>query len=356
MKQQETAAPTDKGTSHIMKAWDDAWAHVTQKLVPAVKCLMKQPKNRYHWISEATKALMRRRNRLRKCLDRVTDRAAAPPAVDEAAAAYSAAKKDAAQAFRSEQRAELHRLWNAAGPAALSSERWKVFNYWRGKCSQQRPEPACSADRVNEAFLNKVERVRNKLRHFPGPEFRAGGHTALSGVQRVTTEVGPELRARPASTAVGPYIAEELTAVVNDVLQGTTWPARWKDAIVQPLWKRKGDRRDPATYRPVALLPAIARLTERILHQQLKQHVQTHTLLPDCQHGFRAGYRSLLYSCATALLQIVQDVANARDSGDAVYIASLDAASAFDTVPHALLLRKLRECHRSFASAGRDRR
>eukprot|EP00660_Eupelagonema_oceanica_P019035 gene19035-biopygen8430 len=93
-------------------------------------------------------------------------------------------------------------------------------------------------------------------------------------------------------------------------------------------------------YRPVALLPAIARLTEGVLVDKLKRHVKACKLLPRCQHGFREKH-----SCSTALTVIVQRIAAARNAGEVAVVASLDAASAFDAVPHELLLQKLeRSC------------
>eukprot|EP00660_Eupelagonema_oceanica_P019808 gene19809-biopygen15342 len=59
-------------------------------------------------------------------------------------------------------------------------------------------------------------------------------------------------------------------------------------------------------------------------------------MLPHCQHGFRAEH-----GCDTAVTMLVQQVAEARDVGDVVLVASLDGASAFDTVPHEMLLQKL---------------
>ncbi len=115
---------------------------------------------------------------------------------------------------------------------------------------------------------------------------------------------------------IGPPISDELTLLINSVLQQAEWPAQWKRAEVSPLWKRKGCKDDPASYRPVALLPAIARLTERVFGEQIKQHVRRCDLLPDSPYGFRPEH-----SCTTALLEIVQRIAEARDVGDAVYVS-----------------------------------
>eukprot|EP00663_Eupelagonemidae_sp_cell21sb_P000484 gene484-6877_t len=320
-------------------------------------------RTRVNWLSPTTKALLRRRNRLRKLRDRtaqttVTASGAVNQSTDGAQAAAQAAtnfreaKLEAARSYRSDQRAALRKEWQEGGlkPHGLTSERWASFNAWRGKGCVQRPEPNCSADKVNDAFLGKIAKLRESLNNArPAPLY----HKAVEEPFRIQEVTEEEVllclsRARATSSSgvdsvpmqqlkrVGPSVAAELTAVVNEVLLGEEWPSNWKDAVVMPLWKKKGCRNDPLMYRPIALLPAIARLTERVLNQQLKQFVHANNLLPDSQHGFRQRY-----SGTTALLQIVQLAASARDEGHFVYIASLDAAAAFDTVPHERLLHKL---------------
>ena len=139
---------------------------------------------------------------------------------------------------------------------------------------------------------------------------------------------------------VGPEIAEELAALVNACIRNRSWPQQWKMAEIIAIWKKKGDRQDPLSYRPISMLPAIARLVERVLAEQLKGHIRANSILPDFQHGFRAGH-----STATAVIQLVDQIATAMDEGKFVMVASLDLAGAFDTVDKKILIRKLeRSC------------
>ena len=103
-----------------------------------------------------------------------------------------------------------------------------------------------------------------------------------------------------------------------------------------PIGKRKGTLSEPKYYRPVALLPAIAILVERILAEQLKGYLRANEIIPDFQHGFRAKH-----SPVTAITQLIDQIATARDSGEVVIVASLDLAGAFDTIDHDLLCEKL---------------
>eukprot|EP00660_Eupelagonema_oceanica_P019217 gene19217-biopygen19838 len=67
---------------------------------------------------------------------------------------------------------------------------------------------------------------------------------------------------------------------------------------------------------------------------QLKEHVTR--LFPKFQHGFRPKH-----SCETALVQLVDLMASARDEGEVALVASADMAAAFDTVDHSILGEKL---------------
>eukprot|EP00661_Eupelagonemidae_sp_cell13_P017534 gene17534-biopygen3863 len=134
-----------------------------------------------------------------------------------------------------------------------------------------------------------------------------------------------------------PGVAGEVAKLVNTVTREGRWPEKWKTADVRVIWKGKGSKAEPKCYRPISILPAISRLVERMLERQLREHVQK--LLPEQQHGFTAKH-----SCTTALTVITRHIANARAAvggAQAVMVTSLDAASAFDTVDHTLLLKKL---------------
>ena len=62
------------------------------------------------------------------------------------------------------------------------------------------------------------------------------------------------------------------------------FPTNWKRANVVPVFK-KGDRKDPANYRPV--LSNCSKIVERVACDQLIAHVSP--VLSPAQHGFLAG-------------------------------------------------------------------
>ena len=103
---------------------------------------------------------------------------------------------------------------------------------------------------------------------------------------------------------------------------------------VTPLFK-KGDEFCKENYRPVSVLPALNNIFERILAKQLEPFYQ------DILSDFISAYRPN-FSCETSLLRLTEDWRKSRDSKETVAIVSMDLSKAFDSIPHALLLAKLK--------------
>ena len=130
-------------------------------------------------------------------------------------------------------------------------------------------------------------------------------------------------------------LAPILAIIFNKSLQIGTVPEDWKTANVSAVFK-KGQRYDPANYRPVSLTCLCCKILEHIIVSNVMKHVDKHSILSDCQHGFRARR-----SCETQLVTLQHDLASALDKGVQTDMVVLDFSKAFDRVPHRRLLRKL---------------
>jgi ribonuclease P/MRP protein subunit RPP40 len=76
---------------------------------------------------------------------------------------------------------------------------------------------------------------------------------------------------------------------------------------------------------------------ERIISDNVVQHVTTHCLLSAEQHGFVKKR-----SCLTNLISFLDDITERLDRGEPVEVCYLDFQKAFDSVNHRLLMLKLR--------------
>ena len=142
-------------------------------------------------------------------------------------------------------------------------------------------------------------------------------------------------------TAVLKILSYELCIPVHIIfktsLDSTTCPTLWKYADITPIFK-KGDPSQANTYRPISILPAMCKLFERILTEDIYDHLSRNHLITSAQYGFIKGRSTELQ-----LLNCSCDWVNAIDTkcfADTVYI---DLAKAFDTVSHNKLLHKLQK-------------
>jgi len=77
---------------------------------------------------------------------------------------------------------------------------------------------------------------------------------------------------------------------------------------------------------------------------QLTAFLEGNNMLPKHQSGFRARHSS-----ETAVLKVMSDILTAADQGRVALLGLLDMSTAFDTVDHDILLRRLET---SFGLAG----
>ena len=69
-------------------------------------------------------------------------------------------------------------------------------------------------------------------------------------------------------------LAEVLTHMINTIIRTSKFPDSQKIARVRPLHK-KGDKSDRNNYRPISILTAISKITEKVLAIQLCYSVRT---------------------------------------------------------------------------------
>ena len=112
-------------------------------------------------------------------------------------------------------------------------------------------------------------------------------------------------------------------------------PNSWKLALVHPIQKTSKSV-DVSNFRPISILPTIAKITERVVYEQLFSYFTSHHLFSSSQHGFRTNH-----STDTALITVTEKVLEAMDRREVTLLRLLDLSKCFDVVPHKGLLRKL---------------
>lgn len=139
-----------------------------------------------------------------------------------------------------------------------------------------------------------------------------------------------------------PWIIPFLMHLFNTIITTSTFPVGWKLAKIIPVPKTDKE------YRPIAVLPYLSKIFERLLHKQISKYVNDNNLLTDRQSGFRSKH-----SCLTALTDVVEEIRGNLDQNKVSFLVLLDHSKAFDTVEHQILSFKLKKMFKFSPSAVR---
>ncbi|CAB3235085.1 unnamed protein product [Arctia plantaginis] len=130
-------------------------------------------------------------------------------------------------------------------------------------------------------------------------------------------------------------VVSPLTYICNLVLSTGKFPKAFKKAIIHPIFKG-GDGSRVNNYRPIAVLPVLSKIIERIMNNRLITYLEGNQLLSSIQFGFRAGK-----STSDAVHELTDYIVTEMDGGQKVLGIFLDIAKAFDTVSVPNLMSKL---------------
>ena len=130
-------------------------------------------------------------------------------------------------------------------------------------------------------------------------------------------------------------IAYPLYRIWRKSLNTSEIPEILKEQGIIPIYK-KGNKCEPANYRPVSLTSHIIKLFERIIRTKLTEYLENNHILTDKQHGFRSNR-----SCLTQLISHMDNILHILESDANADVVYLDFAKAFDKVDHRILLHKL---------------
>lgn len=125
--------------------------------------------------------------------------------------------------------------------------------------------------------------------------------------------------------------------MVNMSLATSSFPSSFKKSIIVPLLEKPSLDSDVLkNYRPVSNLAFVSNIIEKAVVLQSNEHLSGHGLLEMHQSAYKR-----LHSTETALFKVQNDILMARDKQQAVVLL-LDLSSAFDTVNHVNLLKRLK--------------
>ena len=132
-----------------------------------------------------------------------------------------------------------------------------------------------------------------------------------------------------------PTTINSLAYIINLVICKGIIPADWKSARISAIHKNDS-KLDLNNYRPISVLPVIAKVFEKVVFDQTYNFLNNNDLLSKEQSGFRH-----LHSTLTAMLDATDEWYTNIDNGLINAILFVDLKKAFDTIDHEILLGKL---------------
>ena len=143
-------------------------------------------------------------------------------------------------------------------------------------------------------------------------------------------------------------VANELIIHLPEEFQGSvlkvfnlSWsegddPLLWKIQEILPILKPNKDPSDVSSYRPISLISCLGKLMEKMVQARLSWWLETYSLLPDNQCGFRPGRSTI-----DILLQLEHGIFKGFRENKVTVVIFFDITKAFDKASHVAILFKL---------------
>ena len=126
---------------------------------------------------------------------------------------------------------------------------------------------------------------------------------------------------------------EWLTNFFNDILEAEKMPDEWRNSILVPIYKNKGDIQDCGNYRGIKLMSHTMKIWERVVEMRLRDVVP----ISEEQLGFMPGR-----STTDAIFDLRQLLEKFREGQETLHCVFIDLEKAFDRVPRAEVWNCLR--------------
>lgn len=217
--------------------------------------------------------------------------------------------------------------------------------------------PQASVDKVNKLFANIAKELAEQFSCLPSshkiPPDIASTSSLLNSFGMLETdeaEVGDVLMSLKSDSSTGwdnistqflkrysSTVVPLLTHIFNMCFNTGTFPVYFKKAIIHPIYK-SGNKKLVNNYRPIAVLPSISKILERLINKRLVTYLEDKKLLSPNQFGFRRNK-----STSSAVNDLIDHITRNIDKKKKVLSIFLDLKKAFDTVSIPNLISKLEE-------------
>ena len=179
-----------------------------------------------------------------------------------------------------------------------------------------------------ETRLENAEPVNKEVKQITKEEVRR----TLKRM-KVGKAVGPDDIPIEAWIGLGEIAVDFLTTVFNKILESEKMPDEWRNSVLVPIFKNKGDVQNCSNYRGIKLINHSMKLWERVVETRLRKEVD----ICEQQYGFMPGRSTTDPMFALRLL-----MEKYREGQRELHCMFVDLEKAYDRVPR----QELWECMR----------
>lgn len=181
--------------------------------------------------------------------------------------------------------------------------------------SEYLDSPCTSIHHFESVNSDEILKIINKLKS-----------KTSKGIDNISTNLLKEIKHE---------ILQPLTLIINQSLSTGVFPDLLKIAKITPIYK-KDDKTKMNNYRPISILPAISKVFEKVIFNQIDNYFKSENLYYNSQYGFRSQH-----STEYATLELIDRLILDMDKRKIPLNIYIDLSKAFDNVDHAILLSKL---------------
>ncbi|XP_058817613.1 uncharacterized protein LOC131680914 [Topomyia yanbarensis] len=322
----------------------------------------KPPPRATHWWNPEVRQAIKDR---RKALRILKKTPANHPMKEQRAAEFRRSRNRARKAIETAKIKSWNAFLQGISPDVPTTELWRRVDALSGKRRQvgfslevngnTTVEPRVIAKELGKhfsslssdaalppTFLARCSRLGRAPISFP-PDSGQDFNRAFSGIELTASlatahgnSVGLDDVGYPMLQHAPPEARRVLLECLNRIWNGQPIPSSWKTALVIPIPKKSNTPRTAKDFRPISLLPCVAKTMERMVNKRLMTYLEENSHLDQRQFAFRkgGGTGAHLGSFEEILRQALTDDLHAD-------IAILDIAKAYNTVYREGVLRQL---------------
>ena len=130
-------------------------------------------------------------------------------------------------------------------------------------------------------------------------------------------------------------LSHPLSALINYILNNGKISQQWKSGEITPVYKKECEL-SKTNYKPLTILPSLSKVFEKIVELRMSP------CLEKMFHKYVYAYRKH-HVCDTAILSLTEEWKKELDNNKVVGLVAMDLSKAFDTLPHDLIVQKLKQ-------------